>query len=132
MQGATTAHPHVIAVTQDHRGQARRTSLFCCYQSATDQMQKEFCGPRASHFDDLFFGNLHHSLLYLDETVYVSMCEQVHVDWALAMGRRHPVAECRHRMGSSGLIVSAGHVLPACNEQLTGTRWQHDVETRYR
>jgi hypothetical protein len=54
----------------------------------------------------------------------------VHIDWALALSGRCSVAECRHRMGSSGLIVSGGHVLPKCIEQLTGTRWQHNVEAR--
>ncbi len=60
----------------------------------------------------------------------MSLWEQVRVDWALALGGRLSVAECRHQMGSSGLFVTAGNMLPECIEQVTGTRLQHDVEAR--
>ena len=50
--------------------------------------RKNLVGHRASHFDVSLFGNLHHAFLYIDVTVCVSLWEQVHVDWALALGRR--------------------------------------------
>ena len=55
--------------------------------------KKKLVGPRASQFEVLLFGNLHHAFLYLDVTVCVSFWEQWHVDEALALGEQLSVAE---------------------------------------
>ena len=97
---------------------------------ATISLRQIRCRTNLVRHQAWHFDVLHHAFLYLDVTVSVSLWKQVHVDWALALGGRLSVAECRHRMGSSGLFVSARHVLLECIERLTGPRWQHDVEAR--